>query len=153
MFIAIRNGRFILGHIGDGVLCLLNNDEIVYYSSCKKNTQELEFANTTYTVFDDDVEKHFIIKKGFIDNSFNGALLISDGLPFLANSNKIAPKAISYLDLIRSSEYEFIDSEINNNIAHIVKSKDTCVDDWSYIFVVKSLYKRAKPFYNNIFFY
>ncbi|MBO4695407.1 MAG: protein phosphatase 2C domain-containing protein [Clostridia bacterium] len=149
MFLAIKKDHYILGHIGDGVLTLLDNDKIAYYSTIKKNTQELEYANTTFTVFDYDAKEHFTIKKGTITNSFNSGILISDGLPFLANSNKIAPKVISYLDLMKTSDFSFIDKEINDNILRIINSKEIYTDDWSYIFIANCSRKKAKSFFDN----
>lgn len=81
VFLAIKNGKYIVGSIGDSVVGLLKNGNAVYLSD--SFDKKLEYANSTYTIFDDDAFKHLHIKKGYINDKFDSAFMISDGLPFL----------------------------------------------------------------------
>ena len=108
------------------------------------------YANTTFTIFDDDAANNLKIKRGTVNDKFDSAFLISDGLPFLAHSNKVAPKLTQYIDMLENTEFEYISNMMNKTLKSIVDSKSNCVDDWSYIFIkkVKNEYS-AKTYYDS----
>ena len=150
VFLAIKKGKYILGSIGDSIVGLLKNDSIYYISNMSKNNEDLVYANTTFSVFDNDAINNLSIKKGTIEDKFNSAFLISDGLPFLAHSNKVAPKLVQFINMLENTEFEYISNLMNKTLKSIVDSKSNCVDDWSYIFVKKVKTEfNAKTYYDS----
>lgn len=72
---AIRENKYILGHIGDGAILCFGKESYVI-----SPPQENEVGGTaTYTILDFNADKHFCFKFGYIDD-FDGFLLTSDGL-------------------------------------------------------------------------
>lgn len=74
LFVAVKNRRYICGHIGDGVIGILNDENLNVLSHPERG----EFANTTYFVTSHNALDHFKIMKGKID-SISGFVLMSDG--------------------------------------------------------------------------
>ena len=74
IFFACKEGRYIAGHIGDGVLLLKNDDEISVLSV----PQNGEYANSTYFVTDLNAVSKFRVYSGCLGRKF-GALAMSDG--------------------------------------------------------------------------
>lgn len=148
VFLAIKNGKYIAGSIGDSIIGLLKDGKEFYLSD--NFNKRLEYANSTNTIFDDDASKCLHITKGIIKGSFDSAFMISDGLPFLANSGKIAPKLNQYIDMLKNTNYLIISDLTNKTLKKIVDSKKTCVDDWSYVFIKKvESDDIAKTYYTN----
>lgn len=150
VFIVIKKDKYILGSIGDSIIGLLNKGNVYYMSDMNKNNESLVYANATFSIFDNDAVKNLTLKKGRIKDKFDSAFLISDGLPFLAHSNKVAPKLSQYIDMLDNTEFGYISNMMNKTLKSIVDSKSSCVDDWSYIFIkkVKSEYS-AKTYYDS----
>lgn len=74
LFLAIKGNKYLMGHIGDGVICGETNGELVLLSAPENG----EFANTTYFVTSKNYKNHFRISYGDISN-FTSFFLISDG--------------------------------------------------------------------------
>ena len=79
LFVAVKEDKFIAGHIGDGVIGVLGildgEEEEVEVLSHPENG---EYANETYFVTSPNAINHFRITKGEIDNTI-GFILMSDG--------------------------------------------------------------------------
>lgn len=133
LFIAISRGKYVLGKIGDGVLGLCKNKRIVDNIYLTKGNEEVEFANSTFTVLDEDAEKHLEIKTGDA-NDVDGFFLVSDGLPFLSSKGKTASKIFDFLQMINDTNYALAKNLIYGDIANKVRESDFYLDDWSFVF-------------------
>ena len=136
LFASINKGHYIIGKIGDGVLGTFKGPNVVDCLYLSKGGEELEYANATYTVLDDDADKHLIVKKGNaidIDSLF----MISDGLPFLSSNGKTANKLLEFFNTMNESECSFSSNIIYKELSKKVEESELCVDDWSYIFASK----------------
>ncbi len=150
VFIAIKKGKYIIGSIGDSIVGLLNKGQPYYISTMNKTGSSSTYANTTFSIFDHDAAKKLKIKKGSIHGEFDSAFLISDGLPFLAHSNKVAPNLSKFIDTLNNNKFESISNLMNKTLKSIVDSKSSCVDDWSYVFVKKTTSdKQTESYYDS----
>lgn len=73
-FAAHRDGRYIMGHLGDGVQ-IGYREGVLYLASEAENGEE---ANQTYFVTTEDADEHLRICRGVNDTS-GGIMLMSDG--------------------------------------------------------------------------
>lgn len=74
LFAAIKNDLFLIGHLGDGVICGEINGDLVLLSAPENG----EFANTTYFVTSKNYQEHFRIYRGNV-SEFSSFFLMSDG--------------------------------------------------------------------------
>lgn len=74
LFVAIKDNNFIIGHLGDGVICGDIEGRLVLLSAPDNG----EFANTTYFVTSRNYKDHFRIYRGNVSR-FNSFFLMSDG--------------------------------------------------------------------------
>ena len=73
LFVAIKDKKFITGHIGDGVIGYIKNNELKVISKPENG----EYANSTYFIHPNF--KHMLrLGKGTIEN-INGFILMTDG--------------------------------------------------------------------------
>ena len=73
LFVAIKKGKFIFGHIGDGMIVALKNNELITASAPENG----EFANQTFFVHPKLMEK-MKLGKGEIEG-IGGFVLMTDG--------------------------------------------------------------------------
>jgi serine/threonine protein phosphatase PrpC len=127
LFIAIKNDSFIIGHIGDGIIGVLNNENKISVISYPENG---EFANSTYFTTSLKYEKRLKILKGTIKNSL-GFILMSDGTgeSLYDKKNKILidinADIINWLE--NNSEKDVKDA-LNNNLKEVISQRtlDDC---------------------------
>lgn len=74
IFFSCKEGRYIAGHIGDGVLFLRNDGKI----SVLSEPQNGEYANSTYFVTDSNAASKFRVYSGLLGRKF-GVMAMSDG--------------------------------------------------------------------------
>jgi hypothetical protein len=74
LFSAFKSGRYIAGHIGDGVVGIKTGDEIGVLSPPENG----EYANTTYFITDKNARSHLRLYSGLAKEGY-GAILMSDG--------------------------------------------------------------------------
>lgn len=74
LFSAFKSGRYIAGHIGDGVIGIMTGDEIRVLSLPENG----EYANTTYFITDKNARSHLRLYSGLAKEGY-GAILMSDG--------------------------------------------------------------------------
>ena len=126
LFIAIKNNQFIIGHIGDGVIGMLDNKNNLKTISRPDNG---EFSNSTFFTTSTKYKERLRILKGTL-KSANGFILMSDGAEdslydkkkeSLSNTNKII---INWLE--NNSEKE-VEKALYNNLEQII-SKQTSDD-------------------------
>lgn len=74
LFVAIKDERILIGHVGDGVICY-EKDDVLKVASKPTNG---EFANTTIFVTSDSAQASMRLIKGAV-SSISGFCLMSDG--------------------------------------------------------------------------
>lgn len=96
LFVAHQEGRYLAGHLGDGCIARMSNNEEVTPLSHPDNG---EFANTTRFLTDASAVRHFRIFSGY-DANPSGFVLMSDGTAeslYLKTSRSLASAAIQKL--------------------------------------------------------
>lgn len=78
LFFAIKDNHYIMGHIGDGVIAGLYNENNAYRVRVISEPENGERSNITFFVPDTNAEEHLHLQAGSIDN-LKGVLLTSDG--------------------------------------------------------------------------
>lgn len=78
LFVAIKNGRYIMGHIGDGVIGGLFNSGASSSLRVLSHPENGAQINITFFLTDPDAEDHFRISLGNFNN-LSGIILMSDG--------------------------------------------------------------------------
>lgn len=76
LFIAVKRGKFISGHIGDGVIALVKNDSSCFTFSTPENG---EYANSTFFITDKTALYKLRLNCGIVDSTDRGFVLMSDG--------------------------------------------------------------------------
>lgn len=126
LFVAIKDNKFIIGHIGDGIIGYLKNDKILVAS--KPNNGE--FVNSTIFVTSSKAIQNLKLLKGDI-NDITGFVLMSDGSSDsfyikreeqLANTTKKIIKWTSVLE--QKKIYELIKDSFDNLV--IQNTTDDC---------------------------
>lgn len=126
LFVATNKNRYLAGHIGDGIIGLLNQEKVQLLSKPDNG----EFINLTYFINSDNAKKHLRIYKGNVNN-INGFILMSDGSTaslfdkkreILSNACK---KFFSWLD---QNPQEEVTIALANNIKHFLirRTTDDC---------------------------
>ena len=75
LFSAFRSGRYIAGHVGDGVIGVKNRKDVIVLSMPDNG----EHANTTYFLTDKHARAHLRLYAGLAKDGY-GAMLMSDGM-------------------------------------------------------------------------
>ena len=75
LFVSIKNNKYIAGHIGDGIIGIIDEKGDAIVLSEPENG---EFANTTYFTTSKNYKYHLRLYRGEIDN-YNSFFLMSDG--------------------------------------------------------------------------
>lgn len=78
LFFAIKDNHYIMGHIGDGVIAGLYNENNAYRVRVISEPENGERSNITFFVPDTNAFEHLHLEAGSIDN-LKGVLLTSDG--------------------------------------------------------------------------
>ena len=78
LFFAIKDNHYIMGHIGDGVIAGLYNENNTYRVRVISEPENGERSNITFFVPDTNAAEHLHLQAGSIDN-LKGVLLTSDG--------------------------------------------------------------------------
>ena len=78
LFFAIKDNHYIMGHIGDGVIAGLYNENNAYRVRVISEPENGERSNITFFVPDTNSFEHLHLEAGSVDN-LKGVLLTSDG--------------------------------------------------------------------------
>lgn len=127
LFVALKEDKFIIGHIGDGVIGVLDKNNEIHVLSHPENG---EFSNSTYFTTSSNYPSRMRIKKGVIQNSI-GFILMSDGT---ANSlydikNKILAEVnVDIINWLDEENSETVKLALTENLENIIKKKtlDDC---------------------------
>lgn len=135
LFAAIKDSKFILGHLGDGISGFLSGDEIKV-----ANHPDGE-GNATYFVTSKGAETRLRLIKGEMkndDREIHGFVLMSDGSgeSFYQNSTKsLVPLLAKYMNKARSDK-ENTQKELEKLMEERVREKT--IDDCSIAIIVEA---------------
>lgn len=135
LFAAIKQNKFILGHIGDGVIGYSKNG-IVKVASCPHNG---EFANMTTFVTSASAIKDFRLFKGTLDDGIDGFVLMSDGTEtsfYDKKKQSLSTALASIMDLLRVTPPRETEQKVNVFFHEVIR-KNT-LDDCSIIVFVNN---------------
>ena len=79
LFIAMKDDKYIQGHIGDGLIGELINGKTGLEVRVRSHPENNGAPNVTFFVTDSDANDSFRITSGFIGNHIKGFVLMSDG--------------------------------------------------------------------------
>ena len=127
LFVAHKDGRYVAGHLGDGVIGIKHGAEIKTLSKPENG----EFANSTYFVTDESAKKNFRIYAGIADSDF-GAILMSDGTAETLYEKSTGLLALAAQRLFEWSEQlssKRMEEVLFGNLQQVISKKTT--DDCS----------------------
>jgi serine/threonine protein phosphatase PrpC len=126
LFIAIKNNKFLIGHIGDGVIGMLDNNNNLKTISKPDNG---EYSNSTFFTTSVSYPNRLRMLKGTL-KSASGFILMSDGAEeslydkkaeSLSNTNKII------INWLKENSEKDVEKALYNNLEQII-SKQTSDD-------------------------
>lgn len=135
LFVAIKDSRFIIGHLGDGVICGEIDGDLVLLSAPENG----EFANTTYFVTSRNYEQHFRVYRGDV-TEFTSFFLMSDGAAdalFHKKEHTFSSALRTFASWLDDHTSDEVDAAIKSNMETLFPKHTT--DDCSIILVHKSL--------------
>lgn len=136
LVVAISLDRYIIIHIGDGVIGYLKDNELKVATQPDNG----EFVNTTFFVTSKDVVKKMRLMKGYL-NSIKGFILMSDGteVSFYNKKEKtLTSSLIPIMNLMNYVNSEDLQNELLCSFETIIK-KNT-VDDCSISILMKDYF-------------
>ena len=140
LFVAVKNEQYIIGHIGDGVIGYIKNNELKVATKPANG----EFANTTYFVTTGNAAESFQLIKGKLNNGINGFVLFSDGTEtsfYDKREEKLVSALKSIMNLVRIVQPHKIDFLIRDFFDNNVRK--ATLDDCSIVIMVNDY---DKPF-------
>ena len=135
LFAAVKDDKFIIGHIGDGVIGYIKNNEI----KVATHPSNGEFANVTVFVTSNDAISSFRLLKGTTKSGIDGFVLFSDGTEnsFYDKRNKKISNAVKdIMNLVRVAKAEKIKDRITDFFERKIKQATT--DDCSMAIMVNN---------------
>lgn len=133
---AVYDGKYIILHIGDGVIGYVKNDELKIAS----HPENGEFVNTTVFVTSKDALPTMKMMKGQL-NGITGFALMSDGTEaslYNKREKSLAPALKKIMDLSHIMEADCLQNEIKRSFENVIKNSTT--DDCSLIILVEEDY-------------
>lgn len=132
-FVAVKDNNFLVGHIGDGLIGILDKENNIKVFSQAENG---EFANETYFTTSESKEDRLRIKKIPERKSKDtlGFILLSDGScqSLYSKRDKFLSKAnITIINFLRDYSEEEVDRILYNNLANIISQAEGANDDCS----------------------
>ena len=129
LFVAVKTGKFVICHIGDGVIGYFKNGEVLVAS----HPENGEFANTTvFTTSNNAIASMKLIKGNL--NQISGFVLMSDGSEnsFYNKRNKVLSPSLARLFKLASvCDGAFMSQGLRDALENCVKRKTT--DDCSMV--------------------
>lgn len=126
LFAAVKKDKFILGHLGDGVIGYLKGDEIKVASKPDNG----EYANTTYFVTSRSAYAKIRLIKGSL-GEIDGFVLMSDGCAesfYYGQENRLVPvtaRILKWNCILNNREFKKILSQMFREII-VKKTTDDC---------------------------
>lgn len=134
LFVAHQDNKFIIGHIGDGVIGYIKDDTLLVLSEPENG----EFANTTYFFTTKNYKRHLRIKKGIFEG-VKAFFLMSDGSAecLFHKKDKVFSKALFTIsNWINEYDEQIVNMAIKENMGDLFISHTS--DDCSLIMIQKS---------------
>lgn len=132
-FLAVKDNNFLIGHIGDGIIGILDEEnEIKVFSEAENG----EFANETYFTTSLSKKDRLRIKKISSKEAKNilGFILLSDGScqSLYSKKDKFLSKAnITIINFLQDFSEEEVDKILYDNLANIISQAEGADDDCS----------------------
>ena len=133
LFVAIKDNKFIMAHIGDGIIGYLKQDEL----KIATHPMNGEFINTTVFTTSMDVVRETRLIKGGVEE-IKGFVLMSDGTEsslYNKKDDKFADVVKKIMKMSMKSEIKIVEKQLKQSFENVV-SKAT-VDDCSMIMIVR----------------
>lgn len=133
LFVAIKDSKFIIAHIGDGVVGYLKNDQLKIASQPENG----EFTNTTVFTTSKDALMTMKIMKGYI-GGIDGFILMSDGTEaslYNKKEKKLASVLKKIMNLCVTVSTEKIEEQLKESFKTTISM--ATMDDCSIALVVK----------------
>lgn len=133
LVVAVKSDKYIIIHIGDGVIGYLKNDEL----NIASHPANGEFVNTTIFVTSGDVLQTMRILKGKL-GEISGFALMSDGTETSFYSKKdrtLAPVLKKLMEFTKILSISCLENELKKSFEEVVKNNTT--DDCSLALLVK----------------
>lgn len=133
LFVAVKKDKYIIGHIGDGVIgCRYNNKlDVISYP------QNGEYINSTYFITNtNDVDKFNIFKGDMKD--IDSFILMSDGISeslYNKNTQNLSNATNTIIDWLDNNSTKKIEKALKSNFENLFMKKTT--DDCSLIVMKK----------------
>ncbi|SJZ81156.1 Protein phosphatase 2C [Cetobacterium ceti] len=128
MFIGIKGSKVIIGHIGDGMICMKKGDKIEILSK----SEEREYLNMTYFVSPKNIVKLNLFKGGLeVLKLVKGFFLFTDGCEnFLYSKklNSINPILKDVLDFLNKKSEKQVNKQLKLSINSCIKEKKSFDD-------------------------
>lgn len=133
---AVKDGKYIILHIGDGVIGYVKNEELKIAS----HPENGEFVNTTVFVTSKDALSTMKMMKGQL-NGITGFALMSDGTEaslYNKREKSLAPALKKIMELSQVIKSDCLQSEMERSFENVIKNSTT--DDCSLIILVEEDY-------------
>lgn len=129
LFFAIKDNHYIMGHIGDGVIAGLYNENNAYRVKVISEPENGERSNITYFVPDTNAVEHLHLQAGRIDN-LKGVLLTSDGAgTVLFSGNSVDDNVYKLFSNFQNRQHSEYTQVISKFLKEIISNYST--DDMS----------------------
>lgn len=127
LFVVVKKNKFIVGHIGDGVIGVLDKKDNVSVLSHPNNG---EYSNSTFFTTTESYPDRLRIIRGNIVDSV-GFILMSDGSDeslYDSRTKKIAPISAEIINWLNVGSSEEVSIAIQSNLNELIKQKtfDDC---------------------------
>ncbi len=133
LFVAIKNNKFIIAHIGDGVVGYLKNDEMKIASQPENG----EFVNTTVFTTSKDAIMTMKLIKGYL-GEIQGFVLMSDGTEtslYSKKERKLADVIKKIMQMSTIISVDKVQEQLEKSFENVIVNATT--DDCSIAMLVK----------------
>ena len=127
LFVVLKKDKFIAGHIGDGVIGILDKSNNISVLSHPDNG---EYSNSTFFTTTENYPNRLRIIRGNIIDS-TGFILMSDGADaslYDSRTKKLAPISAEIINWLNIGSSEEVNFALQSNLNEIIKQKtfDDC---------------------------
>ena len=135
--VAVKDNKYIIFHIGDGVIGFVRNHTL-HVASTPENG---EFVNTTIFTTSKNSSKTSTLKKGLLNTNrgeITSFILMSDGPEvslYSKKNNTLSNGLLKIIDTIPYTYYTYMNALLKHTLENLIAKQTT--DDCSIIFLVK----------------
>ena len=135
LFVAEKAGKFIICHVGDGVIGYVKDGQVLVAS----HPENGEFANTTVFTTSSDAIASMKLIKGDL-NQISGFVLMSDGTEtsfYNKRTRALSPSLARLVKLVAICDADYMSQKLNYTFENLVKQKTS--DDCSSVLMSRSV--------------